>query len=132
MANSLDSSSLHIIASASSCPPLIAVSLFYLSFIYIIEFMLCMKMHLNNCSLHFVGLWFRIKFKCKRYSTSPKIPWALTRRKISQEYVWWKWTIGLPYQLEHSIFQQLARVNNITPWIGSLLWHPNSMWLFKM
>ena len=65
MTDSLASSSFHIVASPlCSLPPIVAsLNFIYDSFI-LIEFMLFMHMHLNNCLLNFLGSRFKVEFEC--------------------------------------------------------------------
>ena len=63
-------------------------STFYLWFIYLIEFILFMHVHLNNCLFNFTGSRFRIEFECAWWSTSPKISQALIKRKIPKTTFW--------------------------------------------
>lgn len=74
-------------------------SIFYLWFIYLIEFIIFMYVHLNNFSLNFARSWSRIKLRCTRYSTNPKMLQALIKQKILHVVVWWKWAATLPCQL---------------------------------
>jgi hypothetical protein len=56
MVNTSYSSSFHIVASLSNSPTSFEVSLYFIyNFVYLIEFMSFVRVHLNNCSLNFVG-----------------------------------------------------------------------------
>jgi len=87
MANSLYSSSFHIVPSSSSSPFYIcSESIFYLDFFYLIEFIMPLHVRFNNYEFNFARSRFWFKFGWAGYSTNPKTLQSVIRSKISQTY----------------------------------------------